>query len=331
MRREEQGSDVLKKAKDLCLGSTFFVPRADFSSPQMRAYMKFFVVSLLIDDIAEETNILGRNKNATFQMVKLGADILLDKYKNLDDLPEIAPVLMPLMKAIFLAATEARDFIPCFRGDLTFVRMMGEAAGATGHFQLEDKEKTGNLSEATFRYLRRYEAATDPFIHLAALVLGEAGLGQDLRENLLFRRALDLASSIAAHVNDLLGLKRDIQEGSGYNLVLFKVSRYGVTLEEGFAQVVDIVRQDTEDFILVSSRLRSIFDKNMKLHKYLRIAEQLVDGHLYWYSKVHRYGELVSINIVEDETRPDPEKKIPYINMESQQITQAISDMKLRN
>jgi hypothetical protein len=328
IRKGDTGEEILSKAKDYCLGSIYFVPQAEPGSEEMKVYMKFFALSCLLDDIIEETNILGRNKQTSFKMPELGADVIMGKYEKIEDLPDSYPTILPVMKASFLASQKAREVIPTFKTHMGhFVRKMSQTLSSMGLFQLEDREKEGNISESTFRYLRRYEAGIEPFIELAALVLG-LDLTQETRDHLLVRRALDLASSIAAHVNDLLGIKRDLRKGEGYNLVLFKANYLNITLEAAFGQVVEVVTRDTEDFILTCKRLRSLFDKNMKLNKFLRIAEQLVDGHLYWYTKIKRYGEL-AISVVREEVPVGVGKKVKYLQTEK--VRNALANMQLWN
>jgi hypothetical protein len=287
----------MERAKAMATGSALFIPDVTPTSPRMHIYTYFFALAVFMDDLVEGKNLLGREKEKGLQIANLGGEVIQGKFATFEDLPEVYPIVKPIFKALFIASTEARECIDGFDRDCRdFVKATNESFVGMALMQLEDTlEDTLPLPEEYFKFLRRHDAGCEAFIELAALIVGIT-LPDSMKQNIIFRRVIDLACTITAYVNDLFGVRTDVEKGEGFSLVMFKAKT--MPLAEAFQQVNLVVQEQTANLIALAGRLRALYPKNKRLDKYLRVIEHLVDGHVHYCTYNRKYGN-VQVNWVE--------------------------------
>ena len=247
IRRWNTGKDILEKTRDSVAGAAFFVPNLDPLSEAMQIYAAFFVESILLDDVIEARNILGREGVKGLKFTNTGSEIIQGKYKTMEELPGNYPALTSFLRSCFLASQKARNLFPEWTYNCQyFAASSNETMEAMALLQIEDSlQLERNLPEATFEYLRYYEAGIETFIELAALV-SELYISDAIRRTLYFRHAMSLARSIATKVNDLIGVQRDLRTQEGFSIILYNVRQKNIPLATAYKNL-----QGTESYYYI--------------------------------------------------------------------------------
>ena len=120
----------------------------------------------------------------------------------------------------------------------------------------------------------------------------EIYLDRKIRKSMLFNRLKEAGNNAISIANDMLSLRKEINFNEVTNLVLVKVNRKGMKLDEAFKHVNIFLNDEIEDVAEIGHKLRNVFPNNVELDRYILSIENAIDGHLRWYPVCHRYGNI---------------------------------------
>jgi hypothetical protein len=88
-----------------------------------------------------------------------------------------------------------------------------------------------------------------------------------------------------------LGLEKDIKNDE-WNIVLFKVKKYGLALEEAFQAVIEHIEKLIMDFEYLEAQLRRMYPESGDLEEFFDIVYSIVDANGYLLLYTERHGDL---------------------------------------
>ena len=300
---EEKKKSISAKALECCLGSIHFIPTVKMDSEKLRVHMKFFALSSLMLTLftnSEERPPLSKGDLQKLDGIAIGSDIIEGRLKTSKDIPEgtpIPPEFKLIVDSFFTIAADARKYVFDFsRLCKPFARKADETFTGIAQLILDECcPELGKLPPELFCYFHKFSSGVEPLIELAALVDG-ISLGESVRENLLFKRALELCSEIIDQTSDIFSLRQDIQDGvEKKNIIIYNVNELGISLSESLDNVSKDLTREIQVFISICHRLRLLNEKNKRLDKFLSVLENYIDGNLIWLSQ-RMFSKLESIS-----------------------------------
>ncbi len=261
-----------------------------------------FVLTIVTDDFMEKADILTQNEAGFSKQNAVMEHLYSKDARFLDDVPEgvLPNGLRPAARAFFDLKERARilneadpDGPRITMPGLDLDRKDSESTNAFRAMTLlqMEKRRLHELPEGTFKYIRSYEGSG------AALLSGCSSLLQQplphtVLTHLYYRRLVDTFSSLAATCNDVVGMKKEMEDACRVNLVLFRAVKKGITVEAALKEVLaKMTRQVTEIEFLVD-RLMTLFPDVEELDRTIETARRLVDAYGFLACKYssERYG-----------------------------------------
>jgi 5-epi-alpha-selinene synthase len=108
-------------------------------------------------------------------------------------------------------------------------------------------------------------------------------------ENAYIIELTRMALNQAAWVNDILGVNREVREGSPHNLVTVLAGSRGCTLAEALPQSAAMTNAETRAFVGLAERLPSLGGETGLARDYISALGSWMRGHLDWYNETARY------------------------------------------
>jgi len=288
-------------AVDMAKLSAYFLSGCDPASDAFAVYAWNLTLSFIMDDLFEANNFFGRNKEIRPELI---GEIICGKFSSVKDLPQVPAELQRVCAAQLLAIQKAKEVIPRFSDYAQyFADAYTNTFSAIRVFEMDANLRNNGtidqLPDDTYQHLRRHDSAVEAFLELAFICSG-VHPSRTLRNDLLFRRLLELASSAIAHSNDLFGIRRDFNSGLGYNLAVHKAKSR--PLAKSFEQVAQICQQDVLNIRAISQRLQIHYDNDKDINRILKIVGSYVDGHIYWNMENTRYGNIKMALVTRDQS-----------------------------
>lgn len=270
----------------------------------MKIYWVLMIFLFCLDDIVDNVVDHRTKTDFSYNQLSLAVDIFIgilhEKYKNMDDIPDINfPLYGPLCKTLFefrhllheLVYAFELDPRPTIKANLNYLKaVVWEQREHDDHFP----------SQETYFFRRLHTAAILPCLELIAL-LHRITLSEEMRENLFMQRFMEAASHHAFLINDVLSLSKEMSTGETENIVLIKQEELG--LQKAFDSALHLLNNEILEISRLGNELRKLFPDDSNLLGYVDSVENFSDGDLYWYIGSKRYGDtkFITKKVIFDE------------------------------
>jgi len=151
-------------------------------------------------------------------------------------------------------------------------------------------------SEQTFRAWRRIVAYFDGIVEVVALIHGVT-VPPEISRSPTLLRILEICNSFGGFVNDLVGMRKEFQNGQRDNIIVFKVLSKGIPLEEAVQEICSLLASELTDYILMKRVILLEFNNDPNLCRYMDMLDSLIDGHnrIYQQSTRHHSAGCVTL------------------------------------
>jgi len=266
---------LLQKCKAVWIGSNYLVPRLALSDDRLKAFSLYIIFLAVASDLPELKTMKGGGASGKMSQMlgKVVGDIIANKYKSMEDLPDVPDRMVPIIRALYLASRQSRADIPNFEEECGWVvESMNKTLTAMpllGNSFLDETPET-------FKYLKRF-AGSEPLIELAALANGIT-LPVSMRSHLLFQQIMAKASALVTATSDVKTLPLG---PNPINTVTYWARQDGKTIQEGFMRTLEDLEKDAYEFRLLCFSMRNMNKKNSRLERFLKHIEEFIDGNTY--------------------------------------------------
>ena len=247
--------------------SGFFAPDFQFSDNKMRSLMYLNTFLFIFDDIVD--NIYDHRSNFREIIdVKTAVEnfisIFKGKYKSLVEIPIVNfPLYIPLCKSILDIQENSVKHIPNYQSNNTYFLkdMITYLNGTHLEFSEFSERENKKLTESTYLFIRQRVSAV-PVIFEFIVLMKEIYLDRKIRKSMLFNRLKEAGNNAISIANDMLSLRKEINFNEVTNLVLVKVNRKGMKLDEAFKHVNIFLNDEIEDVAEIGHKLRNLKNVN---------------------------------------------------------------------
>jgi len=131
-----------------------------------------------------------------------------------------------------------------------------------------------------------------------AAVLSTLRVRKEVRDHSYFSHMWNAAGDCLSFQNDLLSLKKEIENGDPpNNLVQIKI-RQGATAKEAFKETLRVIWDSTYQFIYFAELLLEEFKGDQDLDLYIQIIVDMINGDPTLHSRMKRYTTSVSCEVI---------------------------------
>ncbi|HKY41018.1 MAG TPA: hypothetical protein VJN18_34020 [Polyangiaceae bacterium] len=144
-----------------------------------------------------------------------------------------------------------------------------------------------------------------PYVYWPCIIL--AFIASRVRPNPAFLQHASIVSMTAmalnqiVWVNDVIGVNREIAEGSPHNLVLVLQQEYNLSLKEALHRAVQMTDNEMKAFLRLEVELPNFADEEAEVKTYLNTLHAWMRGHLDWYQETNRYPFAPSSSMSSDD------------------------------
>jgi hypothetical protein len=135
----------------------------------------------------------------------------------------------------------------------------------------------------TFMYIRELSVAIYPMLHLLQVQDGKA-LPEDIVAHPILQRLGTLSTRMTAWLNDFYTLPKELlRDNDTINLVLVLRHEHKISLEEAYAEAMDIHTKDLHEFLSLQKQLPDFDMYNEVVSNYVRDMGLFLQGQKTWY------------------------------------------------
>jgi 5-epi-alpha-selinene synthase len=148
----------------------------------------------------------------------------------------------------------------------------------------QSNEQTPDLS--TYIRLR-------PYTYVPCVTL--ACIARDIKPNAAFLQhgtiiaMTSMALNQICWVNDVLGVNREIEEGSPQNLALVIMKEFNLPLKDALRRAAHMTNAEMKAFLKLEESLPDFGDEDNDAKSYVNVLRRWIRGHLDWYRETARY------------------------------------------
>jgi len=124
------------------------------------------------------------------------------------------------------------------------------------------------------------------------LLIHRITLPLDFLKSPVITRMFDVLNSYGALVNDVVGIKKDVEEGT-VNLILFQMSTKGISLETAVNEALHKVEQTMREYMVLRSVISKTHPENPSIDKFLHLLDCFMDAQNRLFAACTRYGDGV--------------------------------------
>ena len=275
-------------------------PTWDCEDPRFSAVLKSWIIAFKLDDLIDDGDFVaghGFNVNATgsyLKKVDTIEDLTDPTGEDLRKLVLAYPTDQDLIRILFEAKDELKRVCPAFRRGnrehFTQAALLTLQSCALFSVDMNSPETT--FTEAGLQSVRNKNVGLSMLMEEAACCDG-VSVSSKLRDTLLFRILTDAFEKCSSRYNDTLGLVKDIKNSQTKDTcILRRVVNEGISLEESLNLAFTSLNESIHDFKVAARLLRQAVPEDEQLDGFIRIMECHLDGQIYAFKNVKRYGEF---------------------------------------
>lgn len=298
--------------KDCTIATACLSPDHDIHEPGMRILSIYWLLGFAMDDIVDSRGEANRNLFISYKkFVKLwGWAVRSQKFisfivENFTDTPAAKLNSLTALTSYFLDELEAYN--PELRKKLfsgPCVEAIFRSAG-TKIFQLETNSREVSLSFSAMRTIFRHINGMEAYAEYVSLCFGPK-LTDTVRRDVLFHMMMESFSNICVNVNAIFGLGRDVEEcNTMESPILFRVMDGQMTLNDSYQESLKIINGSYKDFKIFSDQICDVYPSDSSVNEYVRMLKYILDGSLYAYTHMNRYGIKLKTVYIDKLTEPD--------------------------
>jgi 5-epi-alpha-selinene synthase len=141
-------------------------------------------------------------------------------------------------------------------------------------------------SLATYTKLRRLICGAFPCFDFAGMYVD--GTSTTFADHVLVQQLEVMANNYLGWVNDVLGLDKDLREGTTSNLVIVLVHQYGLDTDEALDRAIELCNSELEAFLALERQLGLLVHADCRA--YVAALAAWMRGQLDWSLETKRYA-----------------------------------------
>lgn len=242
-------------------------------------YLAFICV---FDDLIDDDLAINEK---TLDLVENIITAMMSSFKGTIDYNLLSQINLSLCQSLSKAIFDIAERLQKNNFDIGFFEKSFKAYLDATLWEMKIRISGDNLSENNYRYMRQFTITAETFIELGLSIL-KINVPAESRANPLFKRLLLSTINIMALTNDLISVKKEINEkGHNENIVILKYNlaqsngTNAALLQTIFDKVVEEYNNEVKDFLTLFKYIPASFAPN---NLYLALAN-FVNDQLDWH------------------------------------------------
>jgi len=280
--------------------SLYLAPNIPARSDKIRAFGKYAMWLLLMDDIMDERT-REKPPSTTYEALSADAKVLVSILNGERNGKTDAPSPVSTMSHFHVLCGVVQEIHDAFSSSLKSFGdkqnrkhlIKGTNDFLHGFLWRFGRPDPDNTSASVYLFFRRHHSASFCIFEIVALLNEIDWKGSKIdRHSVEFHCWTTCYSNGLSMSNDILSLRKEMGDNETENLAIHRFLNSDSDINEAITQCLQFTNGEAHEARIYGERLRSRNPESKQMAELVEYTHWSLDGHLYWYGFSQRYGQM---------------------------------------